>query len=416
MNSIIRRSALAVAAAAALTAVVQLPVTAPTPAGQALTGAGSVTELQITGRAGVPANATAVVLNLTALDSTTPGYVTAYPCGTAQPYVSNLNYTPGGAAIANSATVPIGAGGKVCLYTSSATNLIADINGWYPAGSNFTTTTPTRLLDTRPARTGQGAVTELQITGRAGVPANATAVVLNLTALDSTTPGYVTAYPCGTAQPYVSNLNYTPGGAAIANSATVPIGAGGKVCLYTSSATNLIADINGWYPAGSNFTTTTPTRLLDTRPARTGQGAVTELQITGRAGVPANAAAVVLNLTALDSTTPRIRHRLPLRHRTALRLQPQLHTRRRRDRQLRHRPHRRRRQGLPLHLLGHQPHRRHQRLVPRRQRLRHHRPHPTPRHQDAGDGPGRTGTDRAVRGAVHGKHRSRSLQLGRLSP
>ena len=221
--------------------------------------------MQITGRAGVPANATAAVVNLTALDSTTAGFVTAYPCGSALPNVSNLNYVPGGTAIANAATIPIGTGGKICLYTSSATNLIADINGWYPAGSDFTPTTPTRLLDTRPNRAGTGAVTELQITGRAGVPTNATAAVVNLTALDSTTAGFVTAYPCGSALPNVSNLNYVPGGTAIANAATIPIGTGGKICLYTSSATNLIADINGWYPAGSDFTPTTPTRLLDTR-------------------------------------------------------------------------------------------------------------------------------------------------------
>ena len=303
MKPTIRLIALVAAATATLTGVVQLPWLQPTMRGQALTGAGSVTELQITGRAGVPSNATAAVINLTALDSTTAGFVTAYPCGSALPNVSNLNYVPGGTAIANSATVPIGTGGKICLYTSSATNLIADINGWYPAGSDFTPTTPTRLLDTRPTRTGAGSVTELQITGRAGVPSNATAAVINLTALDSTTAGFVTAYPCGSALPNVSNLNYVPGGTAIANSATVPIGTGGKICLYTSSATNLIADINGWYPAGSDFTPTTPTRLLDTRPTRTGAGSVTELQITGRAGVPSNATAAVINLTALDSTT-----------------------------------------------------------------------------------------------------------------
>jgi hypothetical protein len=278
MKPSIRRIALVTAAAAALTGVVQLPWVQPTTTGQALTGAGSVTELQVTGRAGVPTNATAAVINLTALDSSTAGFVTAYPCGSALPNVSNLNYVPGGTATANSATVPIGTGGKICLYTSSATNLIADINGWYPAGSDFTPTTPTRLLDTRPNRTGAGAVTELQVTGRAGVPTNATAAVINLTALDSSTAGFVTAYPCGSALPNVSNLNYVPGGTATANSATVPIGTGGKICLYTSSATNLIADINGWYPAGSDFTPTTPTRLLDTRtpaapagPAPTGQ-------------------------------------------------------------------------------------------------------------------------------------------------
>ena len=301
MNPIARRLTLVTAATALLVGVVQLPVVEPTAQSQALTGTRAVTELQITGRAGVPNNASAVVLNLTALDAATAGYVTAYPCGSAIPNVSNLNYTPG-TAIANAATIPIGTGGKVCLYTDSPINLIADINGWYPANSDFTPTTPTRLLDTRPNRTGTRAVTELQITGRAGVPNNASAVVLNLTALDAATAGYVTAYPCGSAIPNVSNLNYTPG-TAIANAATIPIGTGGKVCLYTDSPINLIADINGWYPANSDFTPTTPTRLLDTRPNRTGTRAVTELQITGRAGVPNNASAVVLNLTALDAAT-----------------------------------------------------------------------------------------------------------------
>jgi hypothetical protein len=302
MKPIIRRIALAAAATVALTTVVQVPLALPTSPTQALTGAGSVTEVQVTGRAGVPANASSVVLNLTALDATTPGYATAYACGSAVPDVSNLNYTPG-TAIANSATVPIGAGGKVCIYTDSPINLIVDINGWHPAGSNFTPTTPTRLLDTRPTRTSAGSVTEVQVTGRAGVPNNASSVVLNLTALDATTPGYATAYACGSTVPDVSNLNYTPG-TAIANSATVPIGAGGKVCIYTDSPINLIVDINGWHPAGSNFTPTTPTRLLDTRPTRTSAGSVTEVQVTGRAGVPNNASSVVLNLTALDATTP----------------------------------------------------------------------------------------------------------------
>ena len=384
MKPIIRRVALVAAATAALTGVVQLPWVQPTTTGQALTGAGSVTELQITGRAGVPANASAVVINLTALDSTTAGFVTAYPCGSALPNVSNLNYVPGGTAIANSATVPIGTGGKICLYTSSATNLIADINGWYPAGSDFTPTTPTRLLDTRPNRAGAGAVTELQITGRAGVPANASAVVINLTALDSTTAGFVTAYPCGSALPNVSNLNYVPGGTAIANSATVPIGTGGKICLYTSSATNLIADINGWYPAGSDFTPTTPTRLLDTRPTRAGAGRRHRVADHRPRRRPRQRLRRRHQPHRPRLHHRRIRHRLPLRQRPAQRLQPQLRPRRHRHRQLRHRPHRHRRQDLPLHLLRHQPHRRHQRLVPRRQRLHPHHPHPPPRHPDAG--------------------------------
>ena len=300
--SIVRRISTAAAVAVLLTGVLQLSVIRPTNPSEALTGSGSVTQVQVTGRAGVGSGASAVVLNLTATDATAAGYVTAYPCGSARPNVSNLNFTGSGIAIANSATVPVGAGGKVCLFTSASTNLIADINGWYPANSDFTPTTPSRLLDTRPGRAGSGSVTQVQVTGRAGVGSGASAVVLNLTATDATAAGYVTAYPCGSARPNVSNLNFTGSGIAIANSATVPVGAGGKVCLFTSASTNLIADINGWYPANSDFTPTTPSRLLDTRPGRAGSGSVTQVQVTGRAGVGSGASAVVLNLTATDAT------------------------------------------------------------------------------------------------------------------
>ena len=44
--------------------------------------------------------------------------------------------------------------------------------------------------------------------GRAGVPADATAVSLNLTAVHPRTAGYLTVYPCGGELPMVSNLNY----------------------------------------------------------------------------------------------------------------------------------------------------------------------------------------------------------------
>ena len=167
MNPIFRRAALVVCAAAVVSAVVQLPVTAPTPPSLALTQSGSVTELQITGHAGVPADASAVVLNLTALDSTQPGFVTAYPCGTPRPTASNLNYAPG-TIVANSATIPIGTGGRVCLYTHTATNLIADINGWHPAGSNYRSVQPQRLLDTRPAPAPPGQFVET-FTGNTGL-------------------------------------------------------------------------------------------------------------------------------------------------------------------------------------------------------------------------------------------------------
>ncbi len=121
--------------------------------------------------------------------------------------------------------------------------------------------TPTSVEAAQPA----GSTYELQVTGRAGVPANASAAVLNLTAVNPTGHGFITAYPCGKARPNASTLNYQPGDPATANLAIVDIGTGGKICLYTLQPVDILADINGWFPAGADYTPRNPNRLLDTR-------------------------------------------------------------------------------------------------------------------------------------------------------
>jgi hypothetical protein len=95
-------------------------------------GAGSVTELQVGGRVGVPGDAAAVVLTVTVTGARDAGFVTVWPCGVARPNASNLNFAAG-ATIANTAITKLGLNGKVCVYTSAATHLIADITGQYPA-------------------------------------------------------------------------------------------------------------------------------------------------------------------------------------------------------------------------------------------------------------------------------------------
>ncbi|HWL41294.1 MAG TPA: hypothetical protein VNQ73_00020, partial [Ilumatobacter sp.] len=56
-----------------------------------------------------------------------------------------------------------------------------------------------------------GQVLALQVGGRADVPLDAAAVVLNVTAVGPAGPGYVTAFPCDQQRPLASNLNYAPG-------------------------------------------------------------------------------------------------------------------------------------------------------------------------------------------------------------
>jgi Repeat of unknown function (DUF5650)/Putative Ig domain len=286
--------------------------------------ADSTMELTVASRGGVLANAQAVSLNITAVDAAADGFATVFPCGSAKPNASNLNYVAGGTR-ANAVITKVGAGGKVCIYVSSATQLIVDVNGSFPATSLLVSANPARVLDTRPSgetvdnleRAGGlravGSITTVPIAGRANVPANAKAVIVNVTATGPTSDGYLTVYPCGAPVPNASNLNYTSG-ASIANLVVSKLGAAGALCIKTSAATHLIADVTGYFPAGSSYEALQPARLLDTRGSGATidnlftaaglrpSGTITELPVTGRGGVSANAETVVLNITATGPT------------------------------------------------------------------------------------------------------------------
>ena len=132
-----------------------------------------------------------------------------------------------------------------------------------PAGSSYAALLPARLLETRVGaglstvdglfegggERAAGSVTELQVTGRGGVPGGAAAVVLNVTVVDAKSAGFVTVYPCGSDRPLASNLNFVAG-SVVPNAVVSKIGDGGKVCLFTNNATQLLADVNGYFPAG----------------------------------------------------------------------------------------------------------------------------------------------------------------------
>jgi hypothetical protein len=295
-------------------------------AGSGARPAGSTLELPVAGRGGVPADASAVALNVTVDQPTASGFVTVFPCGADEPHASSLNFTPG-SVVPNAVIAKLGAG-KVCLFVSSAAQLIVDVNGFFPATSTFSSMNPTRLLDTRPGeptsdglQQGDGlrsrqTVTTLHVAGRAGVPPDATAVVLNVTVTEAQMPGYVTVYPCGSV-PNASNLNFNSG-ATIANMVVAQIDSSGDVCIFNNEATHLVADVDGYFLGDGSYGALTPARLLETRSgpglgtvdgSATGAdlrptGTVTELTVAGRGGVPAHATTAVLNVTAVQAVSP----------------------------------------------------------------------------------------------------------------
>jgi hypothetical protein len=291
-------------------------------------GAGQVTELTVAGVGGVPSvGAGAVVLNVTATEAPGDGYVTSFPCGEARPTASNLNFTHG-VNVPNQVTVKVGVDGKVCFFTSARVELIADQFGWYAddfaarPGYRYHELDPARILDTRDG-TGTGTrpvsplaageVLALDVDGAGGVPASgARAVTMNVTTADSAEAGFLTVFPCDRPRPNASNLNFDPSAPAVANLVTVRTGDDGKVCFYASASVDVIADVQGYFADGPGveFTSTSPIRILDTREGLgvtahhrgpLGRGEVFVLHVAGENGVPADARAVLLNVTATGS-------------------------------------------------------------------------------------------------------------------
>ena len=245
---------------------------------------GGQVDLQVTGVGGLPANAvSAIVMNVTATDAAQAGFVTAFPSGTRRPTVSNLNLETTGQTNANLVTVKVGANGKVGLFSSGGTHLVADVAGYYTPATTASdgrlqTAAPERILDTRlglgapKAKLAAGGQIDLQITGAGPIPAaGVSAVVLNVTADQATANGYVTVWPAGLDRPVVSNLNLITNETR-PNLVIVPVGAGGKVSLFSQSGADLVADVAGWFTDSTAaddsvglFVPITPTRMLDTR-------------------------------------------------------------------------------------------------------------------------------------------------------
>ncbi|MBR7832243.1 hypothetical protein KDL01_03175 [Actinospica durhamensis] len=251
-------------------------------------------------KSSTPVGVTAVVMNVTATGGTANGVLTVYgdedQSGKAstRPITSNVNYAKN-KNVPNLVVVPVGKNGLIDFYNNSSgsTGIVADIQGYFTDANAdaYFPVTPTRIIDTRKG-IGTGKIARIPANGtiyvtvsgiKGGViPFDAAAVAVNLTAVDATHPGVITAYstsnPSGTGPiPSASNLNYAAG-AASANAAIVPISFEsptiGQIAIHNSGAgpVDIIADASGYFtgtpsPAGGSayVPLSGPIRILDTR-------------------------------------------------------------------------------------------------------------------------------------------------------
>ncbi len=262
---------------------------------------GNTLRVAVAGSNGVPSNATAVVVTIVAIDGQGAGFVTAFPSGEPLPQASTINYQSG-LAYSSEAIVPLGRGGAFDIFTLTPVNVVVDVTGAFvpndgASGGRFVGNDPNRILDTRAgSRFRAGQTRAIDLPG--SVPADATAVVMTLTATGPNQPGFVTAWSDGPL-PATSTLNIPTQNSTRASTAIVAV-ADGAFNVFSSSDGHLVVDLLGYFTGPSAswsreglYVPMTPVRKVDTRATRWLERGETRSFRTDGAGIAVGSLAMI---------------------------------------------------------------------------------------------------------------------------
>jgi len=151
--------------------------------------------------------------------------------------------------------VALVAGGLLVASALAATQVASGASS--SSQNAFVPIVPCRLMDTRaggqigPNQTltakSVRSVAGRGTQGQCVIPASATALAVNLTAVGGTSASFLTIWPDEELRPNSSNLNWAPG-AAVANTADVGLSSTGNFTVFNESGTvDIIIDIAGYY-------------------------------------------------------------------------------------------------------------------------------------------------------------------------
>ncbi len=297
-------------------------------------GAGATLGLQVTGKGEIPTSGVrAVVVNLTVVNPSSSGHLTAYPAGQARPTTSSINFSRGWVG-ANCVTVLVGAGGRVNIYNAfGKTAVVVDVLGYYSSAAatpqlaggygSYRPVRPERLIDTRqpggggPVKSGHAVVQVLDY--GPDITDHMRAVALNVVATAPQASGYLSTWGPRDGYTDSSTLNYTKG-RTVSNMVVVPVSfhydprTGVSLPEFVvgnqGAATHIVVDIVGFFDdnrtdLGLRFNAVTPTRIVDTRK---GQGAtpllgrIAQVVATPEAMARRGTRALVTNTTVVKPT------------------------------------------------------------------------------------------------------------------
>lgn len=227
-------------------------------------GAEEVRRLHLISR--VPLGATAVELNITALDASDPTHLMVWPAGQALPYTTSL-IVGEGEVRSNTVLVELGELYAVDMYNDAGSvNVIVDVIGWFTG--DFAGMRPMRMVDTRfgfGAKTVEANVDQdVVIGGRFGIPADAKAVAMNITAVGATEPTSILMWPTGTTKPFVGMVP-VPLGGIHGQSAIVSLEYGMFSLSAATGRVDVVVDVTGWFRADGRFVGVPAQRIVDTK-------------------------------------------------------------------------------------------------------------------------------------------------------
>jgi hypothetical protein len=183
------------------------------------------------------------------------------------------------AALGAAVAVSLGGGGLLAASAAGPS-----------AASSTVTVDPCRLVDTRQDGDPIGAHETVTFSARdlCAVPATATALVANVTAVDPSAVGYLTVFPADVPRPQTSTVNWEAGTTAVANQATIALSSDGKFSVFNMAGdVDLVVDISGYLvPASSGKGDKGDKGATGDTGARGPAGAAGQDGATGEAGVP----------------------------------------------------------------------------------------------------------------------------------
>lgn len=212
---------------------------------------------------GYDGDAGAVAVVVTATEAEAPGWLRVGTCGT-DADTSNVNYDDA-SPVPNLVIAEPDADGRICVTTLSATHVVVDLFGIFDAEhdtGDVEADRAIRWLDTRETGVPVEAGQVLRFDTTVGGFGWSDGAVVNVTAVETDAPGFITVFPCDDDMPTTSVLNTRPG-AVVSNATIAAPDADQILCAFSLTRTHLVVDMMG--SIDGSFEPLVPIRVLDTR-------------------------------------------------------------------------------------------------------------------------------------------------------